>query len=208
MYQLPPYQVDDPEKVVQFMHSHPFALMAINGPEWPAVTRLPLLISERKEKLFLRGHLMKKTDHHLALEQTLKALFVFTGPGSYVSASWYQNPAVGSTWNYTSVHAQTSIRFLSDAELATLLEETTTFFENNPQSPASFQHLPQAYVQQHMKAIVGFEAEVMNLSHVFKLSQEKDPETIQNIVQQLEKGSDEAKSVGAAMKTACRRTEA
>jgi transcriptional regulator len=200
MYQLPSYQTDDPEQVVQFMKSHPFALMAVNGSDWPAVTRLPLLIKQQDEKLYLRGHLMKKTDHHLALEKLRKALFVFSGPGSYVSASWYKNPAVGSTWNYTSVHAQTSIRFLDDAELITLLEETTTLFEGNPDSPASFSHLPQAYVQQHLKAIVGFEAEVLHLSHVFKLSQDKDPETVQYIIQQLEKGSEDAKSVAAAMK--------
>jgi transcriptional regulator len=202
MYQLPSYSVDDPEKVVQFMKEHPFALVAVNGPEWPAVTRLPLLIQEKEGKLFLRGHLMKKTDHHLAMEQALKALFVFTGAGSYVSASWYKNPAGASTWNYSSVHAQTSIRFLTEAELLTLLEETTGFFENNPGSPASFSNLPKAYVQQHLKAIVGFEAEVVHLSHVFKLSQDKDPETIQSIIQHLENGSDEARAVAEAMKKA------
>ena len=120
MYQLPSYDVDDPEKVVQFMKEHPFAVVAVNGPEWPAVTRLPLLIQEKEGKLYLRGHLMRKTDHHLAMEQTLKALFVFTGAGSYVSASWYKNPAGASTGNYTSVHAQTTIRVLTESELTTL----------------------------------------------------------------------------------------
>lgn len=200
MYQLPAYQTDDPDRVIHFMKEHPFALMTVNGAEWPVVTRLPVLVAEKENKLFLRGHLMKKTDHHLALEKTLKALFVFTGPGSYVSASWYKNPAVGSTWNYTSVHAQTKIRFLDDAALVALLEATTSFFENNPASPASFANLPHAYVQQHLKAIVGFEAEVVGLSHVFKLSQEKEPETYNNIIQHLEKGSDDARSVAAAMK--------
>ena len=189
------------------MKAHPFALVAVNGAEWPAVTRVPLLITEKEGKLFLRGHLMKKTDHHLALEKSMKALFVFTGPGTYVSASWYQNPAVGSTWNYTSVHAQTAVRFLSKGELVSLLEETTSFFENNPASPASFANLTDAYVEQHLKAIVGFEAEVVQLAHVFKLSQDKEQDTFQNILLHLEQGNGDARAVAAAMKEAKKEQE-
>jgi transcriptional regulator len=47
---------------------------------------------------------MRKTDHHKAFHENPQALVVFTGPSSYVSATWYTNPHMGSTWNYMSVH--------------------------------------------------------------------------------------------------------
>ncbi|MEZ4874883.1 MAG: hypothetical protein R2793_05415 [Flavobacteriaceae bacterium] len=37
-----------------------------------------------------------------------------------------------------------------------------------------------------MPAIVGFEIEITELKHVFKLSQNRDEESYQNIIQQLE----------------------
>jgi transcriptional regulator len=63
-----------------------------------------MLVEERDGKLILHGHIMRKTDHHKAFHENPQALVVFTGPSSYVSATWYTNPHMGSTWNYMSVH--------------------------------------------------------------------------------------------------------
>jgi transcriptional regulator len=51
-----------------------------------------------------------------------------------------------------------------------------------------------------MKAIVAFEIEVNNIEHVFKLSQNKDQATRNNIIQSLQQQDDDAKAVANAMK--------
>lgn len=200
MYHIPPFKEEDSQKIFAFMQAHPFAMLTVNGPGWPAVTQVPLFLENRDGKILIRGHIMKKTAHHLAMQQTDKILFLFAGAHSYVSASWYKEPAVASTWNYSAVQAQCSFSFLDDEGLKKVLNDTTAFFEKDADSPAAFQNLPESYVQQHMAAIIAFEAEVQNLKATFKWSQNRDEADFANIIAQLDKGDAGSKGVAAAMK--------
>lgn len=199
MYHLPEYREQDPERMLAFIKAAPFALLIANGQGWPAVTQVPILVKEREGKILLQAHIMKKTDHHRALLKNGDALFVFTGPHSYVSASWYSNPQTGSTWNYISLHVRTRLRFLDDEALYKILEETTTYFEANSESKASFRHLPDEYVSSLMKAIVAFEAEVTDMQGIFKLSQNRDAESYKAIMHQLAQGNAGAQEIAAHM---------
>jgi len=182
------------------MHQYPFAmLMGVGTNGMPVATQIPFLIKETENKLFLRGHIMRQTDHHKAFMQNPQALVVFTGPQTYVSASWYSNPLQGSTWNYMSVHARGVIRFLEEAELFQVLRETTALFENNPQSPALFDKLESDYVNKLAKAIIAIEIEVQQVENVFKLSQNRDKESYLNIIDQLKKGNEDAQQIASEM---------
>jgi transcriptional regulator len=199
MYNLPYFKETDSEKIRQFMHQHPFAMLIGSAGNMPVATQVPLLIEEKSGRLFLKGHIMRNTDHHKALEQNGNVLCVFTGAQAYVSASWYQDPHVGSTWNYMSVHAKGMLRFVDEASLIEILRQTTAHFENNPHSPSLFHHLPDAYVQRLVKAIAGFEIEVRASENVFKLSQNGDEESYQNIIRQLQKGDRQAQEIATEM---------
>ena len=200
MYHLPHFKTKDQQEVVEFMKAHPFAmLIGVADDGVPVATQVPVLLDEKKGKLFLTGHIQRKSDHHKALEQNSQVLIVFTGAHSYVSASWYTNPQVASTWNYMSVHAKGVLRFLNDEELRLLLDRTTSHFENNPHSPALMKHIPEDYIQSNMKAIVAFEVEVQQLEHVFKLSQNRDAESYDRIVQELKQQGGEAATVAQVM---------
>ncbi len=201
MYDLPPYKDGDRSHVIAFARAHPFALIAATSAEGqPVATQVPLFFDERDNKLYLHGHIMRKTDHHKAMEQNPKVLAVFTGANSYVSASWYTNKQVGSTWNYMSVHAKGLIRFLSTEELVGILRRTTNHFENNPHSGANFEDLPDSYVHPLLRAIVGFEIEVTDLQHVFKLSQDKNESSYENVVGHLHAQGDDGKELAEEMK--------
>lgn len=200
MYNLPYFKDKEHRAVIQFMKEHPFALLIGSHDNRPEVTQVPLLIEEREGKLFLQGHIMRNTDHHHALEQNSHVLFVFTGAHSYVSASWYTDPRVASTWNYMSVHARGAVSFLDEGALLDILQRTTEHFENNPDSPASYHHLPAEYVQRLAKAIVAFEVEVKELDHVFKLSQNRNRESYERIITELSSRDAEAQAVAAEMK--------
>ena len=54
---------------------------------------------------------MKKQDHTNAFLKNPDALVVFSGAHTYVSASWYENKQIASTWNYQSVQASGMIHF-------------------------------------------------------------------------------------------------
>ena len=55
-------------------------------------------------------------------------------------------------------------------------------------------------MQQNMVAIVSFEIEVAELKHVFKLSQNRDDVSHENIKKELSNGTPACKHMAAAMK--------
>jgi transcriptional regulator len=200
MYNLPYYKDRNASAVLEFMKQYPFAFLSgVDADHRPVATQVPLLLTEKEGQLFLRGHIMKGNDHHLAFEQNKNVLAVFTGPHTYVSASWYENKQQGSTWNYMSVHAKGTMEFLPAADLLQLLDDLTSHFENNPESPALYKHLPEEYISRMAKAIIAFEIKVTAIDHVFKLSQNRDKKSFENILEKLQQGSPDAQAIAKEM---------
>lgn len=201
MYNLSYFKEEDKQVLLQFVHDHPFAFLSgsdANGK--PVATQVPVLLEERNGKLILQGHIMRKTDHHTAFLENPKALTVFTGPHTYVSASWYTNPHIGSTWNYMSVHMRGDIRFLGEKELISLLQKLTLRFENNNTASLTiYDNLPHEFTSRMLPAIVAFEIEVTEMENVFKLSQNRDEQSYQNIIAQLERQGGEGALIAAEM---------
>lgn len=200
MYDLPHHKEDDHEEIIQFMKDHPFVfLTGSDSAGKPVVTQIPVFIDEKDGKYFLTGHIMRNTDHHKAFEQNNNVLAVFTSPHTYVSATWYTKP-VGSTWNYMSVHAHGTVRFGDKDELKAILQRLTLHYEDgNTASTTVFDNLPAEYTERMMKAIVPFEIEINDLQHVFKLSQDRDEKSYDNIIRELSKQGADAKWIADVM---------
>jgi transcriptional regulator len=199
MYNLPYYKEKDAAVVMEFMKQHPFAmLIGVDAEQKPVATQIPFLFVEKEGCLYLRGHIMKGTDHHKAFMTNSHVLAVFTGPHTYVSASWYTDPLQGSTWNYMAVHAKGEMLFLNDDELPVLLNELTSHYEKND-SPASYKNIPKEYIARMVKAIVAFEIKVTSIDHVFKLSQNRDQQSFERIIENLNEGNNEAKAMAEEM---------
>jgi transcriptional regulator len=195
MYHITYFKEKDKQTILDFIEDHPFAFMTGSFASGAQVaTQIPMLLEERQGELYLQGHIMRNTDHHKAFVENPNALLVFTGPSCYVSASWYSNPQMGSTWNYMSVHIAGKVNFMSDDELVTLMRKLTLKFEKgNTQSLTIFDNLPQNYINKMMPAIVGFEVKVDKIENVFKLSQNRDEQSYLNIISKLEaQGGDNA----------------
>jgi len=201
MYDLPYYKEQDEQVIKEFIDQHPFAfLTGSNSDNKPVATQVPVFIEERNGRKILSGHIMRNTDHHKAFLHNEHVLVVFTGPHTYVSATWYSNPHLASTWNYMSVHAKGMIRFLDEAGLEEVLQKTTLHFENyDRQSPTVFNNLPSEFKEKVMKAIVAFEIEVTEMNNVFKLSQDRDAESYQNIIEKLKEQDEDSRSIAAEM---------
>jgi len=200
MYDISYFKASDQEQVMTFMKEHPFIILCgATADGKPVATHIPVLIEEREGKIFLLAHVMKKQDHSLAFEQNQQVLAIFSGAHTYVSASWYQNKASASTWNYQAVHAHGTLRFLNDEQLVDALAKLTAHFENNPHSPALVSQMEKSYIEKMVNAIVGFEVEVEKLEHVFKLSQNRDEKSYENIVSELNKQGGEAKEIAERM---------
>ena len=190
MYKTDHFSTGDQSEILAFMKANSFASICGIGPDgYPVATHLPVLVEMKNDTVYLQGHMMRKQMHTLAFEKNDKVLAIFNGPHAYISASLYEPQNTASTWNYSSVQATGQIRFLDDDHLYRLLEKLTNHYEQDPASPARFEHLTEAYIQSNMKAIVAFEIKVSALQHVFKWSQNKPADVQENIIQSLLNGT-------------------
>lgn len=191
MYKMSYFTEADRNTVISFMKEHPFVTLIGNNGNIPVATQIPVLLHEEDGKIILRGHIMRKTDHHIAFTQNPEALVLFQGPHCYVSASWYTERGHGSTWNYMTVHARGEIRFMDDAFTLQLLKDLTHTYEDSQKQPELVEHMSEEqYVLPAIKAIAGFEIKVSSLYPIFKLSQNRDAESRQNIIRELRERGD------------------
>ena len=184
MYDISYFKEKEKAEIIAFMKENSFAIITGMGENFPVATQIPLEVEEKDGKLFLHGHIMKKTDHHLAFEKNNNVLVLFTGPHCYVSASWYNNAQTASTWNYMTVHAKGKIIFTDDDGTYEAVKSITNKYEGTA-TKAAFNNMPKEYVLPLIKAIVGFSIEIEKLENVFKLSQNKKYDEQLNIITQL-----------------------
>jgi Transcriptional regulator len=190
MYKLPEFTETDMDAVIAFIKAHNFITLIGNKADMPVATQVPVLFDERDGKIVLRGHIMRKTDHHLAFEQNDNALVLFSGPHCFVSASWYKERGIGSTWNYMTVQARGKMQFTDATATIQLLDDLTAKYEQTQPHPQLLGDLAAEYVAGMVKAIVGFEIVLDELHPIFKLSQNRSDESYKNIVAHLEKEND------------------
>ena len=202
MYHISYFKEKDKQTILDFIAENPFAFMTgsyLSGGQ--VATQIPVLFEEREGELFLQGHIMRNTDHHKAFVENPNALLVFTGPSTYVSASWYSNPQIGSTWNYMSVHIGGQINFMSKDELIQFMRKLTLKFEKgNTQSLTIYDNLPDSFLDKMMPAIVGFEIKAEKMENVFKLSQNRDEKSYLNIISKLEEEGGNSALIALEMK--------
>lgn len=201
MYSFSYFKEKDKKVILDFMESNPFAFLTgsyLSGGQ--VATQIPVLFEERNGGLFLQGHIMRNTDHHKAFVENPNALVVFTGPSCYVSASWYSNPQIGSTWNYMSVHIAGRVNFMSNEGLIEFMRKLTLKFEKgNKQSLTFYDNLPDQFLEKMMPAIVGFEIQAEKIENVFKLSQNRDEKSYLNIISKLEEKGGSSALIAAEM---------
>lgn len=202
MYNFSYFKENDKQIILHLIEENPFAFLTgsfLSGTQ--VATQIPVLLEEREGEWYLQGHIMRNTDHHKALVENPNALLVFTGPGAYVSASWYSNPQIGSTWNYMSVHISGKIRFMSPDELVGFMRKLTLKFEEgNTASLTIYDNLPEAFLNKMMPAIAGFEIKAEKMDNVFKLSQNRDEKSYLNIISELEQRGGNSALIAEEMK--------
>jgi len=202
MYGFSYFKEKDKQVILDFMEENTFAFLTgsfLSGEQ--VATQIPVLLEEREGELYIQGHIMRNTDHHKAFVENPNILVVFNGPSAYVSASWYSNPQIGSTYNYMSVHINGKIQFMSSDELIQFMRKFTLKFEKqNTNSLTIYDNLPNEFLAKMMPAIIGFEIKVEKIDNTFKLSQNRDKKSYLNIISKLEEQGENSKLIAEEMK--------
>lgn len=180
------FRVDDAAEIEKFISENGFATL-ITGGEYPAATHIPIELekNEAGEKV-LNGHIAKANPQWKTFASNPNVLVIFQSTvHHYISSSWYDHLNV-STWNYMSVHVSGKIKIIDDEQLRGMLDRLTSKYEAISDHPRLFKSLPEEYIDQQMKAIVGFEVKIEKIEASYKLSQNRDEKNLQNIIRELE----------------------
>src|ERR1700733_4392158 len=192
------FRVHDQAAAVDFMRANSFVILVSNAEDGPFATHLPVVLRQSREQVSIRGHFAKANPHWRYLEKQPQVLTIFHGPHSYISPTLYSNVETVPTWNYGAVHAYGNARLYSSPEdLQVVLHELMGTFE--PAYAAQWASLDEAYRQQMLNHIVGFEVKVTELQAKFKLGQNRTKQEQANMIASLGKAEDTAVSGVARM---------
>ena len=167
-----PRSLDAAYKLVD---DYPCALLVDNGDDGPFATNLPLLLDRsRGAHGVLLGHLARANDHARALfARSAPSLAIFHGPQSYVTASWYPERQMPSTFYYMAVHCYGRLREQTAAELERTLGVLNDRMETPIPGGWRMDEIPHSEITRRLPHIVGFELEIERFEAKFKLGQDE-----------------------------------
>jgi transcriptional regulator len=175
----------EPEDVAELIAAYPLAWVVSGGPADFSATPLPLLGETDAEGriISLFGHFARSNPQVAALERDPRAAILFHGPHGYISPTLVSNPTWGPTWNYAVARFEVDIEFLPD-ETADAVWRLAAALEND--SPPRW--TPAAMGERYDKLIqhiVAFRATVRTATARFKLGQDEQRGTFDEIVEGL-----------------------
>lgn len=204
MYTPNYFKKTNANEVFGFIKEFNFGTLVSSHNGLPVATHIPFEVQGNAEQFSLFGHIAKGNKQGLQLEDGSTVLAIFQGPHSYVSPSWYTAPNV-PTWNYIAVHVYAKPRIVNGSELYQKMQAMVAKYEAPMQKPMLMEHLDEDYITKHLNAITAFELKITEVQASYKLSQNRDAESHQNIINQLQTGDENAQRIAAEMEKTKRR---
>ena len=202
MFVRPEWEPLSEEDNFALIDAFPWGILVNNGENGPLATNLPLLLDRsRGTKGTLVSHIAVANEQAAVLKaaESAPTLAIFHGPHSYVTASWYPNRDMPSTFYYTAVHCYGRVRVQSETELERWLNTLTEKMEGPIENGWKINDVPDYDIKRRLKYIVGFEIEIDRIEGKFKLGQDEPKKDAKAVGQRLAHSPDAEQSALAAM---------
>lgn len=190
MFQPTYFKQTDTRGMIDFIRKHPLSTIVCQTKEGLSVNHFPVVIIEQDENFFIQGHFAKANDLYKNFLQETEAKAIFLGPESYISPSWYpskkRDQKAVPTWNYTAVHVSGTLQLNSDyIWLKNQLNLLSNLNEQHFEKPWKVSDAPPEYIDAMLKAIVGFEMKIENITGQSKMSQNHPEENREGVIKGL-----------------------
>lgn len=154
--------------------------LVTRGERGLQATFVPMLFTQAGEHGTLIGHVSKVNSQW---RDEGEALFILNGPQDYVDANWLSRPDAPSvpTWNYIAVHAHGELIAHPDPEWT--LDAVRRLSAGRDDHAVD--DLPEEAVEKLLRSIVGVELRITKLVGKAKMSQNKSPEVIAQVIEGL-----------------------
>jgi transcriptional regulator len=179
MYLPDQFREERVEVLHAFIELHPLGTLVASVDGRPEANHVPMLLDRAGGALgTLAGHVARANPVWRNVADATEVLVVFGGADAYVSPSSYPSKKtdgrVVPTWNYAVAHVYGRIRYFDDhGRLHALVSALTGRHEAGQTEPWAVTDAPAAYIDAMLKAIVGFEIEIAEISGKFKASQNR-----------------------------------
>ena len=145
-----------------------FAHLFVATPSGPMLAHAPVT----RHGAHLRFHLARANPVHRHLNGA-RVLASIAGPDGYISPNWYERPGNQvPTWNYIAVEVDGVARASPESALLEQLDALADRHEPRP-GPWTRAKTDPAVITRMLRAIEGFEIEVLDVRGTTKLSQNK-----------------------------------
>lgn len=169
------------------------------GSEGLESTPIPLHFdAEAGERGALTGHMgLVNPQWRVAESGPAEALVIVHGPQHYMSASWRPSGAlIGGgtvpTWNYLILHVRGELSIHRDAEwLIAHLGRVSADYEEGMASPWSIERMDQQRLTGQLRALVGIEVRITDITAKAKLAQNLSEPERAAVVSELRERGDE-----------------
>lgn len=181
MRHTPAHAVTDEAVVRRLIEEHPFATL-VSHADGLVASHYPFLLDHDAERLTLLTH-VGRPDEELHELGDREVLVIFSGHHGYISPSWYGplgTPA--PTWNFSVAHCHGTPQILDPDENLRVLTRLVDHFEQHVDEPL---HLDQEFGARVAKGTVGLRIPIDRFTCKVKMSQDKDPESQQNVLAAL-----------------------
>lgn len=186
MYIPKQYEEKDLTEAEALVREFSFATLTsvVNGLPW--ATHIPLeLVKDEQDNWMLHGHIARPNPQWRTLQDNPDVLVIFMGPHTYVSPSWYNHRNV-PTWNYKAVHVYGKATIVEGEALIEMLRKLMARYENaHSKKPDTYDDIPADMLKHDLRGLVGLEIKVERIEAVSKLSQNRDAESYNSIVEHL-----------------------
>ena len=196
MYLPAAFKETDPRVLRDFIRAHPLATFVSLDQGELCANHFPMLIENGDDGApVLRGHVARANPLWKSIGAGARALAIFHDAGLYVTPSWYpskrEDGRVVPTWNYVAVHVSGSARAVDDPQwLRSFLTRLTDANESARASPWRITDAPEDHIERQLKAIVGVELAVVQMTGKWKVSQNRAAKDAEGVVAGLREQGD------------------
>lgn len=199
MRHTPTFVLSDVDEVKRLIRENPWATIVSHTAAGLVASHYPVVLEEDAtdpEAIVVVSHVGRPDERSHELGEH-EVMVIVQGPHGYVSPGWYPAEQIIPTWNHVTAHLWGTPEILSDDENFRVLGELVDHFERVMPEPSTLT-LDDEGSRRVAKGTVGIRLRVTRFDARAKLSQNKAPEVVDRIVDELEHGEHYAQPALAA----------
>jgi transcriptional regulator len=174
--------VDDPEVVRRLIRENPWSILVSHRGDQLVASHYPVLLDEDCDGLAVFTH-VGRPDEDLHGFGQQEMMLIVQGMHGYISPSWYAPGATRApTWNFSVAHCYGVPELLDDESNLRTLARMVQHFEQHVEEPML---LDLEWGAPVAKGTVGIRLPITRFQCKVKMSQDKDRETQQRVIQAL-----------------------